>query len=61
VLKTRNEVRHPTVAAIRLQLGLDGSIPVQFADYSGGLLHCIIGRSSRIVEPDLRPGWRLTG
>jgi ABC-type dipeptide/oligopeptide/nickel transport system permease component len=39
------DAKAETIAAIRLQLGLDRSILVQFADYLGRLLHGDLGRS----------------
>jgi peptide/nickel transport system permease protein len=40
-----------TVAALRTELGLDRSLPVQFFDYLGGLLHGDLGRSLTINAP----------
>src|SRR5262245_33013259 len=39
------EAKAETIAAIRLELGLDRPIPVQFANYLGRLLHGDLGRS----------------
>jgi peptide/nickel transport system permease protein len=39
------------VAALRTQLGLDRSLPVQFFDYLGGLLHGDLGRSLTVNAP----------
>ncbi|OBA35773.1 glutathione ABC transporter permease GsiC [Gordonia sp. 852002-51296_SCH5728562-b] len=40
-----------SVAEIRAQLGLDKSLPLQFIDYLGGLLHGDLGRSLTINAP----------
>lgn len=40
-----------TVAALRAELGLDRSLPVQFFDYLGGLLQGDLGRSLTINAP----------
>lgn len=40
-----------TVAALRSELGLDRSLPVQFFDYLGGLLRGDLGRSLTVDTP----------
>lgn len=40
-----------TVAALRTELGLDRSLPVQFFDYLGGLLQGDLGRSLTVNAP----------
>ena len=40
-----------SIAAVHKQLGLDKSLPVQFVDYIGGLLHGDLGRSLTVNTP----------
>ncbi|SNS81567.1 ABC transporter permease [Rhodococcoides kyotonense] len=40
-----------SVAAVRAELGLDSSLPVQYFDYMGGLLQGDLGRSLTVNKP----------
>ena len=45
------DAKADTIAAIRLELGLDRPIPIQFAEYIGRVLRGDLGRSIRNGEP----------